>query len=457
MAVKRCASAPALGRRITARNVSEARMLRVLDHQWERKACWLNAQQQRLDANGTREGATQKSKVDKAVVLKERAQSPLRRSDTKVALSRPLSSAATRNSVESVGPQMFSGERPGSAIVRSPSDGLPAKLEERIPKAVSRIAQGLQVALLGANAGEMRKQEIKGVPLKKILFEPYEADVCRIFRHFLHLKDVEEDRTAANKERHRQRLVEWGKLEPDEPFQTDDEEISRDPLSRVSWATFFRWVEQEASFGVHPESRRACSALFRGARLWLRACASNAQRSEGLSLGLLLLWAYPTVSNRVVAELLAWIGAHELEKLRQEPPRLIDDDERKQLERIFQSTYAKGRAFVTVDDIAGGDFRDKHTHLHTLVDVALAREVFGDAPIDFPKFLEHMCEYGCQGHVGVSQVTRPSGLRLTRCRRPAFRFWGWLSSLPSETELAQLRMIDALELEVKSWKSGAGY
>ena len=203
-------------------------------------------------------------------------------------------------------------ERPGSAIVRSPSDGLPAKLEERIPKAVSRIAQGLQVALLGANAGEMRKQEIKGVPLKKILFEPYEADVCRIFRHFLHLKDVEEDRTAANKERHRQRLVEWGKLEPDEPFQTDDEEISRDPLSRVSWATFFRWVEQEASFGVHPESRRACSALFRGARLWLRACASNAQRSEGLSLGLLLLWAYPTVSNRVVAELLAWIGAHEL-------------------------------------------------------------------------------------------------------------------------------------------------
>ena len=35
--------------------------------------------------------------------------------------------------------------------------------------------------------------------------------------------------------------------------------------------------------------------------------------------------------------------------------------------RIYHDAYAKGRAFITADDIAGGDFQDKHTQLHTLV------------------------------------------------------------------------------------------
>ena len=132
-----------------------------------------------------------------------------------------------------------------SALGRRPSDKSTAKLDERINTAVSKIAQGLHVAVLGASAGGMRKLEIDGEPLKKILREPVEADVCRIFRHFLHLKEVEGDRAAGNKELQRQRDLEWGRpLEPDE----DDEEVDRmEPLSRLGWTTFFRWVEPRPS------------------------------------------------------------------------------------------------------------------------------------------------------------------------------------------------------------------
>ena len=307
MAVARSTSEPALGRRITARNAAEARMLRVLDHQWERKASWLHAQQQRLEVAGTGDAATPKA----GVIHKDLARTRMCRSDSRLAMSRPLSSITTRNvtrnpQVESVSPNFF-GQRPQSATVRSPSDGSPAKLEERIQKAVSKIAQGLHVALLGASASEMHKRELEGEPLRKILREPSEEDACRIFRHFLRLKEQEADRAAAKLQMRRQRLLEWGK-EPDR----DDPRIP-DPLSRLAWTSFFRWVEQESTLGVNPESRRAYAGLFRGARLWFRKCASMAQRNDGLSLGLLLSLAYPTASSRVVAELLVWIGAHELE------------------------------------------------------------------------------------------------------------------------------------------------
>ena len=86
------------------------------------------------------------------------------------------------------------------------------------------------------------------------------------------------------------------------------------------------------------------------------------------------------------------------ESIRWPSPRLIDDEERKQLERIFHKVYAKGRAAITADDIAGGDFPDRQTQIMTLVDSRLARHVFGDKKIDWPTFLEHMCEMGCQGH-----------------------------------------------------------
>ena len=135
-------------------------------------------------------------------------------------------------------PNSFGQERPQSAAVRRPSDRSPSKLEERIHRAVSKIAQGLHVALLGASAGEMRKREADGEPIKHILRAPCEENVCRIFRHFLHLKEVEADRVAANKELRRQKDLEWGRPVEDPKNQEADDCAA--PLSRLGWPTFFR-------------------------------------------------------------------------------------------------------------------------------------------------------------------------------------------------------------------------
>ena len=107
--------------------------------------------------------------------------------------------------------------------------------------------------------------------------------------------------------------------------------------------------------------------------------------------------------------------------------------------------------------IAGGDFPDRQTQIMTLVDSRLARHVFGDKKIDWPTFLEHMCEMGCQGHPSVTRVRNPEGVCLARCRRTALNFHGWLSETPSEMEVERRKVVDALEAEVVAWRSGIGY
>ena len=90
-------------------------------------------------------------------------------------------------------------------------------------------------------------------------------------------------------------------------------------------------------------------------------------------------------------------------------------------------------------------------------DSRLARHVFGDKKIDWPTFLEHMCEMGCQGHPSVTRVRNPEGVCLARCRRTALNFHGWLSETPSEMEVERRKVVDALEAEVVAWRSGIGY
>lgn len=124
--------------------------------------------------------------------------------------------------------------------------------------------------------------------------------------------------------------------------------------------------ESDDGFQPHSE-RRSVAALLRGVKLWRQMCASPEQ-AEGISLGLLLSWAFPSSSSANIAEMLSWLALNELESIRWPSPRLIDDEERKQLERIFHKVYAKGRAAITADDIAGGDFPDRQTQIMTLVD-----------------------------------------------------------------------------------------
>ena len=71
------------------------------------------------------------------------------------------------------------------------------------------------------------------------------------------------------------------------------------------------------------------------------------------------------------------------EQIRQPSPRLVDHEERWRLERIFHRCYAKGREWISPEDIAGGDFPDRQTQRMTLVDARLARHVFAEQRLCF--------------------------------------------------------------------------
>lgn len=353
---------------------------------------------------------------------------------------------------------------PMTALLRRPSSALsrdsPGKITAIRQRVLSKIAIGIHVALLNAKIsqkpGEIQLEE----PMREATVE----HVQRIYRQFLRFKALESDRAAEAQYLHQVKLVQEAWCENSGPQAAQDDSFSRNPwdsesenpLSRMRWATFIHWLEQEASCGIQQTYRRSVAALLRGVKLWRQMCASPEQ-AEGISLGLLLSWAFPSSSSANIAEMLSWLALNELESIRWPSPRLIDDEERKQLERIFHKVYAKGRAAITADDIAGGDFPDRQTQIMTLVDSRLARHVFGDKKIDWPTFLEHMCEMGCQGHPSVTRVRNPEGVCLARCRRTALNFHGWLSETPSEMEVERRKVVDALEAEVVAWRSGIGY
>ncbi|CAK9026093.1 unnamed protein product [Durusdinium trenchii] len=351
--------------------------------------------------------------------------------------------------------------RPSSAISRTDSPKV-AAIRERV---LSRIATGLHVALLGAKVSQKPGETKLEQPIGRASVQ----QVQRIYRHFLRLKAIEADRAAEVRYWRHVKLVQeaWSEQpkesEPNKHGYHEDgcvpatkcERPSHIP--RLQWATFFHWLEQEASCGIQQTYRRTLAALLRGVKLWKELCASAQQSLEGISLGLLLSWVYPASSNIEISQMLSWLGGHQLDCIRWKSPRLIDDDERKQLERIFQNVYAKGRHAITPDDIAGGPFPDRQTRLLTLVDARLARHVFGDRQIDWPMFAEHMCEIGCQGHPQVTRVTTPEGIPLVRCQRDPLNFHGWLSETPPESEVESRKVIDAFEEEVIAWQSGTGY
>lgn len=323
----------------------------------------------------------------------------------------------------------------------------------------------MHVALLGAKVSQKPGETKLEQPIGRASVQ----QVQRIYRHFLRLKAIEADRAAEVRYWRHVKLVQeaWSEQpkesEPNKHGYHEDgcvpatkcERPSHIP--RLQWATFFHWLEQEASCGIQQTYRRTLAALLRGVKLWKELCASAQQSLEGISLGLLLSWVYPASSNIEISQMLSWLGGHQLDCIRWKSPRLIDDDERKQLERIFQNVYAKGRHAITPDDIAGGPFPDRQTRLLTLVDARLARHVFGDRQIDWPMFAEHMCEIGCQGHPQVTRVTTPEGIPLVRCQRDPLNFHGWLSETPPESEVESRKVIDAFEEEVIAWQSGTGY
>ncbi|CAE8730016.1 unnamed protein product, partial [Polarella glacialis] len=222
-----------------------------------------------------------------------------------------------------------------------------------------------------------------------------------------------------------------------------------DELAPVSWETMLFWIEQEKNCGLDASYMSLCASLISALKIWRRQRASPEQQRQGVSLTMLLQWICgDKASDLALSVMLSWIGFAEMQKLRQETPRLIDADDRKQLTRIFERGFAKGRPRITTEDLAGGKYPDVYTKRLTLVDATVAEAVFGNKEVDLPAFLEHMCDSDARGHENVTKVRLPDGNRLAYCNRQALDFKGWILQDAPDHEKEQRRLVDALEAEV---------
>lgn len=203
---------------------------------------------------------------------------------------------------------------PMTAMLRRPSSApqveSPTKMVAIRQRALSKIAIGLHVALLNAKIsqkpGEIQLEE----PIGKPRFE----QVYRIYRQFLRFKSLEAERAAEVRYLRQEKQIQEAWCDMGEAAATDgDVHLPMEPpLSRLRWSTLIHWLEQEASCGVQQTYRRSVSALLRGVKLWRQLCASREQ-AEGISLGLLLSWAFPSSTSADIAEMLLWLAQKELE------------------------------------------------------------------------------------------------------------------------------------------------
>ena len=204
-------------------------------------------------------------------------------------------------------------KRPESAVNRRDSPKA-AAIRERV---FSRIVTGMHVAFLGAKLSQTPGEAKLAEPIAQASVQA----VQRIYRYFLKLKVIESDKAAEVRHRRQVKLLQeaWG--EESESFGQRGEDVamswgmrrSSSLIPRLQWTTFFGWLEQEASCGIQPSYRRTLAALLRGVRLWKDMCATPQQNSEGISLGLMLSWAFPSSSHTDVAQMLSWLGQHHLD------------------------------------------------------------------------------------------------------------------------------------------------
>lgn len=223
-------------------------------------------------------------------------------------------------------------------------------------------------------------------------------------------------------------------------------------LMPISWPTLFTWAQREVDFASHFRYKSVCSALLRALRLWRKVEATKDQRFYGASLNMLFQWMWPNIGYGNMAQVMTWIGLCEIEKIHQPTPYVIDAQERRQLESIFNTMDPQGRGYITAEDIAGGETQGIEAKLRNIVDVDTVRKVCSQKHIALQDFLELMCEDNYRAHEGATHVILDSGQRLVQVAHPALGFEGWVFEDVPKSEEAQRRRILAIEAEVIRWR-----
>jgi hypothetical protein len=248
-------------------------------------------------------------------------------------------------------------------------------------------------------------------------------------------------------------------------------------LLPVSWTTILNWVHHEHDLASHFRYKSACSALIRALQRWKNWESAPSQRFYGVSLNMLLQWTFPGLTYSDLAQILTWIAQHELEKIRQKTPRVLDAHDRRQLEGIFRTMDPKRRGYCTAEDISGGNLQDVSQRLKNIVDAETVRNVclsmmdenekiFGESSNDSKPhkwnekiseetFLELFCEDNSRPREDSKSAVLEDGSKIVQVEYPAVGFSGWVYHIPPKEEEVQRSLINAIEKEVKRWKKQA--
>lgn len=156
----------------------------------------------------------------------------------------------------------------------------------------------------------------------------------------------------------------------------------------------------------------------------------------------------------MVAQMLTWACHAELESIEHHTPPVIEQQDRRQLERIFNSMDVEKRGYLLADDMAGGKIQNMQTKLKNIVDADTVRAVVPKPEIYPTQFLELMCQDDHRAHEYTVQVLESNGNRLVFVLRPIVGFCGWIflkDDVPPKEQPVR-RRIDAIEAEVLRWR-----
>jgi hypothetical protein len=317
-----------------------------------------------------------------------------------------------------------------------------ATLKSEHTEVITRdLCEGFRTLVLGETVSQVPRSIRLQEPMPTHAF-PNRDESMKVYRMYYKLLESEGNTPAGNINDR-----------PTSPIPGEEQKpASLKELARITWPTLVSWAQHLEDLAEDFRYRSVCAALIRSLDLWRRKQATAHERRFGVSLGNLIKWMWPEVTEEHIEQMMTWICMVELAKFRQPTPRVIDHSERRILEGMFQRMDSEKRGYCTAEDIAGGEEQNSRNVMKNIVDVDTVKAVIGQGHIGLIQFLELMCENGFRAHEHATQVLLDDGRKLIQQRREQVGMTMWVyEGLPPEEELAR-RLADVFEAEIASWQ-----
>mmetsp|Transcript_5623 Transcript_5623/g.10559 ORF Transcript_5623/g.10559 Transcript_5623/m.10559 type:complete len:819 (+) Transcript_5623:76-2532(+) len=329
-----------------------------------------------------------------------------------------------------------STQLPKQTLVLSPKKEMGTTSSENARKEVvlRDLSEGLRMTLLGDPVPQVPRSIRLSEPIP-VYPLPDMEQTMKVYKHYCHLLSEEGETPVIPAS------------EAGLGGCTDDLE-----LLGISWPSVQNWAQHLEDLAEDFRFRSVAAALNRALNLWRRNQASPSQRKNGVSLAMLIQWIWPSVTPDHIANMMTWICMMELDKFRQTTPRVIEPQDRRILESIFERMDVHKKGSVSPEDIAGGKDMSVTDRLKNIVDADTVKAVIGHNRIGLVPFLELMCENAFRGHDRATQVLLSDGRKLVQQDRKATGLTIWVFDQMTPDEEQPRRLADAFEAEALRWR-----